>query len=677
MKQAVQHRVNIHLARPKTCSRTMASWPILWTAFALILLSVLCLLLNAADLVFIRKSLGKLGLGAPKDEGGRKKAWDTFAEANGRLEEVNTNTTNVLKTNKSTLLGRFNDSSWRQNGSMSSFPLKPATSENSSSAPIKTKFPEIEVRPNVSNIRHPATPTMPPSTINNTSTDNGRTKPIAVATNPTTTRPARSQPKTIPAISAKSISTENRRSAASDKTVRDPPSAATTTSISTSTCRRTCEHYNNKILLSPTDRAGLSDRFAVLSGTLQLAGYLCARVYLSRPRFWLAPKHNDGREVDVRVTWEDLNHFYFLDDDDDDQGNSSISSSSSSRRRRKSALVDWVNDANVNMPPLVHKIKRSRKYNKWLYVRTDNASHIGEHLERIESVSFSQNPTDPWRGFLWDIRAYYYLWFGVLVSHMHQRQHPMTMMPPSWSDSKNSNNKSSIRMSWRREMQPFGVQSANQGCQYARADTPAPVLQILQQMFDHIQYNVTTSSFLSSTTTHHLVTANKTWIGYFHLRRGDTVRVCNTTLERMERYINCSLTQPLKVASSNIKHHHLQVILLFSSDETSAEYRQQVARMVEASNHHQPDFDSTTSSRITVSFVDVDQLGQYFLVQAIQQGTIPEWLLGNNFYLYRIVSMIEWRRPEISFRLEQRRSTCPDCTNWTKHFLKQLMEWED
>jgi hypothetical protein len=190
-----------------------------------------------------------------------------------------------------------------------------------------------------------------------------------------------------------------------NRTPKPTEKVSTVASPRTVSCRRSCRHYNNKILLSnpPRGGAGMNDRMYVIGRTLQLAGYLCARLYIARPKFWLAPGHNQGEEVDVRMPWDEFGDYRFLDDNSNG-----------------SALVDWVNQDNINAPPLVSKIKRSRKYREWLYVRTEHEIDIVAHFERIESFSFSQDQHLPEskqpQGFLWEVLPDFYRWSKCFFS---------------------------------------------------------------------------------------------------------------------------------------------------------------------------------------------------------------------------------------------------------------------
>ena len=101
-------------------------------------------------------------------------------------------------------------------------------------------------------------------------------------------------------------------------------------------CRRECPNnnqYPNIILLTHLGRAGWSDRVYMFLSILQLAGYLCAQLYVPRPNRVLSPKHNHNVELSLNVSWmNDLANFQFV------ESNYTISS----------PLVEWENPNDIN-----------------------------------------------------------------------------------------------------------------------------------------------------------------------------------------------------------------------------------------------------------------------------------------------------------------------------------------
>jgi hypothetical protein len=127
-------------------------------------------------------------------------------------------------------------------------------------------------------------------------------------------------------------------------------------------------------------------------------------------------------------------------------------------------------------------------------------------------------------------------------------------------------------------------------------------------------------------------------IGSFHIRRGDAINDCNTTVPRMKEYLDCSFNGTQTKARN--------ITLLWSSDERDPAYRQAIQSIVDQ------DFDH-------IKFIDLDALTLRKVEDSIAAGA-PERRL-NNHYLFRIVDYFFWN--VAVFHLEQRRDiSCPYCT---------------
>ncbi len=613
----------------------------LWAAFSVLALVALTIIFDAGDFVVIQKSLGRNRQGSVKE-----------VHENGTAEGVS-----VSEAEKDDSIATRHALN-RTNASYLTDvrrPISPSKSGNSSNAAtsIKQIVDQSHEAAAAANIVSKGTKLQSPTHILIRDNSSLVTAPlVSTPTSAMNTHNAMKPPPTI--TTAKTTPSPKPKSPAKVASVVNPP---------TLSCRRSCRHYNNKILLStpPRGGAGLNDRMYVIGRTLQLAGYLCAKLYMARPKFWLAPGHNQGEEVDVRMTWGDFGDFRLFDDDSN-----------------SSALVDWVNQDDINMLPLVSKIKRSYKYRQWLYVRTEREIDTVAHFEQIESFTFSQaqNSTiskqQP-QGFLWEILPDFYGWSRFLRIYMQQNNKTLADQPHllrviNVSTTRNAS------LAWRNEMRPVGWQLSNEGCPYVGGGNPKDIVRMVQNMFDRI-HNVTSSSSGEHQSNNNNTTLlTRPWIGYFHVRRGDTIAQCNTTLERIQKFLSCSVGEPLSALAKakqeeGPKRH---VILLLSSDERNADYRRELGRLVEQQQELYP----LVNTAFQVSFADLDDLLRREISTFNQQGIVPAWRL-NNLYLYRLISYVEWGRPEITFRLEQRRSTCPACANITQQLVrKDALLWD-
>jgi hypothetical protein len=127
------------------------------------------------------------------------------------------------------------------------------------------------------------------------------------------------------------------------------------------------------------------------------------------------------------------------------------------------------------------------------------------------------------------------------------------------------------------------------------------------------------------------------YFGLLHIRRGDEISSCDTSLERMSYFLSCSLKG--MEAFGNIT-------LLLASDEQDLCYRNAIADIIQGLGHGFLDLDSTIGKTVK-DYVAAD--------------TSRERLL-NNFFVYQ-VSVAMRAHQALTFHLEQRRViTCPDCT---------------
>jgi hypothetical protein len=209
---------------------------------------------------------------------------------------------------------------------------------------------------------------------------------------------------------------------------------------------------------------------------------------------------------------------------------------------------------------------------------------------------------------------------------------------------------------------------------------------ILKNTYDH-QENVTRTRTAATKSPASVSSVNSTLqppiIGYFHIRRGDAIGDCDTSLERLQQYLRCSfdswysfLQSSSSSSLSSIQHAKRQrdLILLFSSDERDAQYRKSVAQLVYQQQQQQHASSSSSSSHNNtlprVSFVDLDELTNSMLQEEIRQGHAPVWRL-NNFYLYQIMYQLSYNTSVVKVWLEQRRGFgCPACTNMTEQLFQ-------
>jgi hypothetical protein len=125
---------------------------------------------------------------------------------------------------------------------------------------------------------------------------------------------------------------------------------------------------------------------------------------------------------------------------------------------------------------------------------------------------------------------------------------------------------------------------------------------------------------------------------FLHIRRGDTVALneCDNSLPKIKDFILCSLKDTDSFG---------KLTILVASDERDPNYRREVKSIIEDNFNH------------TVA-LDVDDIVQTKINQAIQKHQLPEYLKNNNFFLFKVGQSLQWRS---RFQLHRRRALCLDC----------------
>jgi hypothetical protein len=429
-------------------------------------------------------------------------------------------------------------------------------------------------------------------------------------------------------------------------------------------CQRTCHHYHNKILLYFPYTAGLLDRLWLIHLMLQLAGYLCAQLYVPRPIFALNQNiHNRGYDpLEFRMTWNDFGTFTFVGN-----GNNMPRETTT-----VAALVDWIHPKRIRQPP--QGFRDDPMYQQWLHVETRRGGKVWSDFERLEQFVFlqqqhlseelqqqssqQQSEQQQHPGFVWDMRAKYYEWANLLEQSFRDR---LEQPPPLWFfnnqtiiKSDKINHSALLELQWR-HMQPnifSDHDPIHPLCQYATITEPEDMVTLKEQIISTIwqrHSNAAKTSLMNAFPLPHENASSvpvPPIVGFLHIRRSDCLDLCNSSLERIDSYLNCSLRQLLVAPPRHPPH---AALLLLSSDERDVHYRRTVLEYIR--DQH-------------VTAIDLDDVVQTVVDQAIRNGTIPPWR-RNNFYTFQCVVAIRYATQLIHFRLAQRPGACGDCTNVT------------
>jgi hypothetical protein len=350
---------------------------------------------------------------------------------------------------------------------------------------------------------------------------------------------------------------------------------------SKSGCWRQCEHRRNKIVFDYY-AGGLGDRSVTFQGLANLAGYLCAVLVLPRPAFLLDRKHNEGRDMDISTTWNDFFNVTF-------------------RQDGAPSIVDLVNPNNVSERPDPVEIYGGEDYKQWYLITSKNGNSdvvVVDEFLQLEDYSFRQ-PPDATAGFIWIVQRSYYGMRRSLSKELVLSSSPKRRVNAS------------------RELPPLEMLPLSPiGCSYQQSVAPLYIQTLARNMLEHIRQQ-----------------AGPSVIGAFHIRRGDAKSQCNTRLQRMKSYLQCSFNG---TESRNIT-------LLFRSDERDQKYRSAIQTMVHDLGH---------------TFIDLDALIKTFLKEAVKIDGGAELRLSN-YYVYALSQELITK---VSFELKQhRKANCEDC----------------
>jgi hypothetical protein len=408
-------------------------------------------------------------------------------------------------------------------------------------------------------------------------------------------------------------------------------------------CWRRCTHRRNKIVLRPTATngggGGLCDRATIFKTSINLAGYLCATVHVLPTDQILGSQHRHGHVHSLQdVPWSDLMDLRILPDN------------------TSHAFQEYnPADASTLFP--------DNETNTWQRVRAQahlagNMKGITQSFERVEALSWKQdhvetsdkklnnNYTSDY--FIWTIDAPFYMWADAFALYLQGRVSKQANGRSDTSYTSSSNEEGGNKQV-ATTMLPTIDPQRFVGCTYSALYPPRHMQVMADRVWDAIQNELYVVQHNELNNKISSADSNMT-VGYLHIRRNDATKYCNTSLERMRRFLECSFKDMAK--SGN------KVVLLFSSDEESVEYRQGIRKII-MDNEYGPFFDLDVMVRRAVQD-DIEQL---------LHGGAPQ-SRANNYYIFHTIWTIA--RQHSAFQLSQRRDqSCPRCVEVTLDNLPQ------
>lgn len=243
----------------------------------------------------------------------------------------------------------------------------------------------------------------------------------------------------------------------------------------------------------------------------------------------------------------------------------------------------------------------SFKYKDWFHVVSSSGLKLEKDFKRVEAFSFQQDlDEESSHGFVWEINEHW------LDSDVLRDGLPVVQQSPLSND---------------KMIPKIGLQ---EGCTYTNSDTEPSHLKIMQKRllkrFERLS-------------------PHNSIFGLLHLRRGDVIDKCDTSVDRINEYLACSLNGTESLGRN--------LTLLMMTDEDDVEYRQNIMGLLDHYPH--------------VSILDADDIVKKIVREGVRNGIIDAGL-ENNFYIYDIEKVFQdWDSDFTKFSLVRRRSMCADC----------------
>ena len=340
--------------------------------------------------------------------------------------------------------------------------------------------------------------------------------------------------------------------------------------------RSDCPIPRKNHIFVSTNQAGIGDRKAVFSRFSNLAGYLCANLHVDTPRKLLHPKHNGGKPVSQALWWSDFFQFQF--------------GYNQTLQRKPNSFVNATDYRDASGRAADLAITTSARTGNW------------ETFHQVESFVLQQNKQSlsEEKFLVWHFKSWIFK-TDLFTERNPKPQRPLPDSYPSLWIKRPENDTS---------------------CLYTDLKHLQPSVYV-NKVVDSVM-----RKFPSST------------VGVLHVRRGDSQHWCNTSIERMRSFMECSFAN-----SQNLGN----ITVLFSTDEKDTHYIHQIIAIIE---------ENPSLSHIRI--VWLDELIRQILRDLIKRD-MKLLRLRNNYFVYTVSRVITNYRA--AFLLEQKRNiNCADCS---------------
>ena len=393
-------------------------------------------------------------------------------------------------------------------------------------------------------------------------------------------------------------------------------------------CRRVCDpNIRNRIVYTCLHPAGFLDRRELLDNLLELAAFLCATLEFPTPHDSFHPMHNHQQRVDASLDWTDFLNYSLMD----------VVSVNGTEWRQQQAIpllqtVRLAMDPSFYLPfvkwphcrrPRAARDRHRERYG--LHIVSKDRDEVLADFDVVRHYSLANNKDDDSSRqslpFLWEIPTNFYAW------HKEFRAHIRETLPLRQS---NSQELGAACLPWSR---------SGRYVQRSYPDT-------LQQLMDGIWEQVKSAS------------GGGGLIGFLHIRRGDTIEECDTSIGKMRDYLKCSLsnmTLPKLFNGENqqqlrSKEQSINVTVLVGTNEEDKMYIQDLQNMVRELSISTKGKEHTV--QIYLHAINMESLIWSYLQTQVDHQNIPPSYL-NNLHVFEILDHIMNSR--VDFKLSRRR----------------------
>jgi hypothetical protein len=244
--------------------------------------------------------------------------------------------------------------------------------------------------------------------------------------------------------------------------------------------RSDCPNPRRNHIVVPQNKAGFDDRLVVISRFANLAGYLCANLYVNPPHLMLHPKHNQGRPVSTDLRWSDFLQFDF-----------------------------GVNQTLLEVPKdfvSAYDFRDSSGRAPDVSITTISYNDTWDTFHALENFTWMQNRRRSQNGNIEESNAYFvwHIQIPIVKMNLFQTEDPIqrhttTSFPFLWLRPP-QNDSSCVYMN------PQQLESSKSVSEIANS--------VFNYSFSHV--------------------------GVLHLRRGDSNHWCETSVSRIKRFLECS-----------------------------------------------------------------------------------------------------------------------------------------